>query len=73
VTEDDAGRVVRCPECGRVSSVASWIKRPICVHGWENGTPEIWDGDQEGHKIEDSPNPVWRTPGPETWTEMVPA
>lgn len=61
----------RCPECGRVSSVAEYVSRPICVHSWDSGTPEIWDGDDvEGTPIEQSPNPEWRTPGPKTWTAM---
>jgi hypothetical protein len=41
-------RTLICPECGRVSSVAEWVERPICVHAWDNGTPEIWDGAAEG-------------------------
>lgn len=67
-------RIMRCPECGRVSSVAPWIARPICVHSWDAGIPEIWDGDEtsSGGPIEFSRNEEWRTPGPKTWTEMVP-
>lgn len=67
---------MRCPSCGRVSSVAPWYTRPICVHAWDSGTPEIWDGDDtdgDGRAIEQSPNEDWRTPGPRTWTEMEPA
>lgn len=65
----------RCPECGRVSSVADWIKRPVCVHSWDAGTPEIWDGDNsgpddDGRPIEHSPSEKFRTPGPDTWSEM---
>lgn len=68
-------RVVRCPECGRVASVPEWCSRPICVHAWDGNTPEVWDGDDsngEGRPIEQSPNEKYRTPGPDTWTEMVP-
>lgn len=62
----------RCVECGRVSSVAEWVKRPICVHSWDAGSPEIWDGDDdgEGRTIEQAPNEKFRTPGPDTWSEM---
>lgn len=71
-----SARIMRCPECGRVSSVAEWVARPICVHAWEGGgTPEIWDGNDangEGRPIEWSPNEKYRTPGPDTWSEMVP-
>lgn len=68
-------RTMQCPECHRVSSVAPWCGRPICVHSWEGnaGHPEIWDGDNadgEGRRIEDSPHEPFRTPGPKTWTEM---
>lgn len=66
-------RVMRCPECGRVASVPEWCKRPICVHAWNGYAPEIWDGDEHGDRIEDSPNVDYRTPGPSTWAEMVPA
>lgn len=69
-------RVLRwCPECGRVASVPEWCKRPICVHAWDGCAPEIWDGDDtdgEGHPVEQSPTEAWRTPGPRTWTAMVP-
>lgn len=68
------GKVYRCPECGRVASVAPWVARPICVHSWSDGTPEVWDGDDdngEGRAIEQAPNEKFRTPGPDTWTEMV--
>lgn len=70
--ENDAFRVLCCPECGRVASVPERCKRPICVHSWDGYTPEIWDADAEGDRIEDSPNERYRTPGPDTWTEMVP-
>lgn len=66
-------RTFRCPLCGRISSVAEGIARPICVHAWDGGTPEIWDGDDtdgEGRTIEESPNKDYRTPGPNTWAEM---
>lgn len=66
---------MRCPECGRVASVAPWVKRPICLHTFAANVPEVWDGDDhdgEGHPIEWAPNPVYRKPGPRTWTEMVP-
>lgn len=68
-------RHLRCPECGRVASVPEWCARPICVHAWDNNTPEVWDGDDrdgEGRPIEWSPNEKFRTPGPDTWAEMVP-
>lgn len=64
----------RCGECGRVSSVAEWVKRPICVHAWDAGSPEIWDGDDvdgEGRTIEQSPNEDYRVPGATTWIEMT--
>jgi hypothetical protein len=66
-------RVMRCPDCGLVSSVAPWCVRPICVHAWDGMTPEIWDGDSANHDgspIEQAPNVGMRTPGPKTWTEM---
>lgn len=66
------GRILRCPSCGRVTSVPDWCKRPICVHAWDGYTPEVWDGDEEGGRIEDVPNEDFRAPGPRTWTEMVP-
>lgn len=68
-------RTLECPECHRVASVADHCKRPICVHNGASNGPEIWDGDDvdgEGRRIEDSPEPRWRTPGPTTWAEMVP-
>lgn len=58
----------RCPECGRAATIAPWISRPICVHSWDNATPEIWDGDDP--PIEEARNPEYRTPGPKTWTAM---
>lgn len=69
------GRVYECPECGRVASVPEWVARPVCVHAWCSSTPEVWDGDDadgEGRLIELSPHEPFRTPGPNTWTEMVP-
>lgn len=66
---------MRCPECGIIASIAPWCARPVCVHSWDGNEPEIWDGDDVGwdaRRIEDSPNPTYRTPGPETWAEMVP-
>lgn len=71
----EAERQMECPECGRVSSVAPWLTRPICVHSWASGVPEIWDGDDvngEGRPIECSPNENYRVPGPDTWAVMVP-
>lgn len=68
--ENKKQRVMRCPECGRIASVAEWIGRPLCVHSWESGTPEIWDGDDP--PIENAVNEAWRSPGPNTWTEMEP-
>lgn len=74
--KSDTARVLRCPECGRVASVPEWCARPICVHAWSDCAPEIWDGDdcgvEPGRKIEESPNEDYRTPGPDTWAEMVP-
>lgn len=72
----DEFRHMRCPECGRVASVASWCRRPICVHAWEGSapTPEVWDGDDvdgDGRAIERSPNEKMRAPGAGTWAEMV--
>jgi hypothetical protein len=66
-------RHMRCPECGRVSSVPEWVARPICVHAWLDCGPEIWNGDDsdgDGHSIEVSASEKWREPGPGTWTEM---
>lgn len=60
----------RCPECQRVSSVANWVVRPICVHSWDSCSPEIWDGADPGNLIEHSPNEKFRTPGPDTWSDM---
>ena len=69
-------RVMICPDCGRVASVAPWCARPICVHSWDGCTPEIWDGNEstsDGLPIERAPNEEMRTPGPSTWTTMLPA
>lgn len=76
--EREPERVFMCPLCGRVSSVAEYCTRPICVHSWEGnaGCPEVWDGDNvdgEGRGIEQSPQESFRSPGPHTWAEMVPA
>ena len=71
---DVKARVFVCQECNRIASVPDWCSRPICVHAWENCTPEIWDGDDvdgEGRLIEESPEPRFRTPGPHSWTEMA--
>lgn len=68
-------RTLRCPDCGRVASVPEWCQRPVCVHAWDGMAPEIWDGNDtngEGRRLEDSPNPGFREPGPTTWSEMVP-
>jgi len=65
---------MRCPVCGAIATVAEYIKRPICVHVVDLG-PEIWDADDtdgEGRRIEESPNEVYRTPGPASWGLMVP-
>jgi hypothetical protein len=67
--------VLFCPECGRVASVPEWCSRPICVHAWDGNAPEIWDGDDtdgNGRAIEQAPHEPGRTPGPDTWTAMVP-
>ena len=67
-------RTMKCPECGRIASVPDRCNRPICVHVWEGYVPEIWDGDDlsgDGRTIEESPNPDYRKPGPDTWTAMV--
>jgi hypothetical protein len=64
----DTIRVMCCPLCHRVASVAPWVKRPICVHSWQGGVPEIWDGDDP--PIEQARNIEFRTPGPTTWSEM---
>lgn len=61
-------RIVKCPSCGRVTSVPDWVIRPICVHAWNGNAPEVWDG-ASGY-IEQSPNESFRTPGPNTWMEM---
>jgi hypothetical protein len=56
--------------------VPEWCARPICVHAWDGNAPEIWDGDDDdgqGRPIEHAPNEDYRTPGPDTWTAMVPA
>jgi hypothetical protein len=66
-------RTLRCPECSRVASVPDWCNRPICVHDWDGYAPEIWDGKpDDGRPIEESPNEKYRTPGPDTWADMVP-
>lgn len=72
------GRILMCPECERVASIGDgYNARPICVHSdaGGGGAPEIWDGDDvdgEGRTIEMSPAEVYRTPGPNSWSEMVP-
>jgi hypothetical protein len=69
------GRIMGCPECGRVASVPDWCARPICVHAWVDSAPEVWDGDDtngEGRPIERAPHEPYRTPGPNTWTAMQP-
>jgi len=67
---------MRCPECGRIASVHDDCERPICIHAWDNWVPEIWDANNCGgdgwESIEESPNPLYRVPGPLTWTAMVP-
>lgn len=73
-TAKEAMRHMRCPECGRVASVAEWCSRPICVHAWVSNVPEVWDGDNvegEGGPIEQSPSEAYRSPGPRTWMAMV--
>lgn len=63
-----------CPECGYVSTVGRFIRRPICLHVLSiEGTPEIWDADDSGghgRRIEDSPQAEYRSPGPR-WQFMV--
>lgn len=69
------GTAMMCPRCGRVASVPGWCSRPICVHAWNGSSPEVWDGDDvdgEGRRVEDSPEESFRSPGPTTWSEMVP-
>jgi hypothetical protein len=62
------GRVVRCPDCGRVTSVPEWCKKPVCVHDWEGNTPEVWD--DAADPMSESVEPSWRQPG-EHWSYMV--
>lgn len=54
--------------------MADWVSRPICLHSWDNGSPEIWDGDDcgmnGGDRIEDSPNEEYRIEG-KWWNEMT--
>jgi hypothetical protein len=71
VTSGSEPRTMRCPECRRVASVPSWCTRPICVHAWGGCAPEIWNRDDPDVKLEQSPDPHWREPGPETWVTMV--
>lgn len=69
----ESERIMRCPECRRVASIAPWVTRPICVHAWADTVPEVWDGDDAYNgSIESAANLDWRTPGPETWTAMEP-
>jgi hypothetical protein len=71
VPDPEVTGIYVCPECGRVASVPAWVERPICVHAWDGASPEIWDGGGD-ERPEDAVNEKYRTPGPDTWADMVP-